>query len=391
MPQTKSKRGKKQQQLVVYAAPAQQQRKKRRRRRQKNTAPSNRCMRINDPRAQFLLALRDPFDPRAEGVRMPDLYRYPTVTKKHRVRFTCTSDASGLLAFTLLPTPYFCLQMVNGTATGVTAYGTNAYCGYIATPDTETGSGLGAYRTVAWGFRILLADTNANAKGMYAVAPVPIAYNDNVTFAFLYNYATTAGVYPTDYMGLPRPASSTEVLPHVRLFNAQDLQYKGDFMAVGVPYDASVKDFRPLCRDGYTPYGTSLLFNGKMSGSAAIAAGTAGTAVQSLTNGKTLDATGHLGYIVYASGLPASTPEINIELVYHLEYIPAPTTTLASTFSAAPSPPGSTSLLERTFSVLQNNMSLGGKALDIGLRTLGMAGWAYARARGMNATPIEVD
>ncbi len=391
MPQSKSKRGKKQQQLVVYAPPVQTSKKKKRPRRRKNIAPLNRSVRINDPRAQFLLALKDPFDPRAEGVRMPDLYRYPTVTKKHRVRFTCTTDASGVLAFTLLPTPYFSLQMVNGTAAGVTPYSSNTYCGYLASPDAEAASGLGAYRTVAWGFRILLADTNANAKGMYAVAPAPIAYNDNVNFLFLYNYATTAGAYPTDYMGLPRPASSTEVLPHVRLFNAQDLQYKGDFMAVGVPYDATVKDFRPLCRDGYTPYGTGVLYNGKMSGSATLAVGTAATAVQSITNSRTLDATGHLSYIVYASGLPASTPEITVELVYHLEYIPAPTLTLSSTFSAAPSPPGSTSLLERTFSLLQNNMSLGGKALDIGLRTLGMAGWAYARSRGMNATPIEVD
>ncbi len=381
-------------QVVVYVpkAPPQQKKKKKKGKKPKQNAMSmGRVPRVGpmDSVQQYALALRDPFDPRVDGVRMPDTYSYATITKKHKVRAALTSDSNGLLAFSVLPSPYFSLTIFNGSGTGITAFPSNPYAAYITSPDTEVSSGLTAHRVVSWGFRIVMTDTNANAKGTYIVAPAPMGMNTFLDWQQLSSFGGTSGYYPTDFIGFPRATAGVETLPHARMFNAQDLMYKGEFRGVGVPYDSSVKDFRPMTRDGSTAYGGGNLFLSGNTGSVlSTVTGTPHT-IRGLGQNRTLDMCGNIGYVVYGQGLPASTNEISLEIVYHVEYIPSPTATIVSSFTAMPSPNGTTQLLERIFTGVRDSMYMGDKLMTGTARMLGMAGYAYMRARGGRAQIVD--
>jgi hypothetical protein len=329
---------------------------------------------------QYALALRDPFDPRVDGVRLLDSYRYATTTLKYKTRIVLTSDASGILSFTVLPCPMFSLQMVNGTQSGLTQFTQNSNVSYLTSPATMMNSGYGAYRVVGFGFRLLLSDTLTSAKGIYTVAPVPIPYNSLLDFNMLDGYARQPSTQFTDVMGLPEPSSAIEVLPHARTFNANDLQYQGDFMGVGVPYDSTCKDFRPLPSDVKTAYSTNGTFNGHQLGNVVLSTASLPSTMAAVGSNKTLDMVGNICFVVYGSGLPISTSELSLELVYHVELVLNPIASVIGAQNCQAAPQGSTALLEGAYNSVKDNFYLGRKAIDLGLN-LGMLGVKYANTK----------
>lgn len=329
---------------------------------------------------QYKAALRDPFSSQADGVRMPDTYRYPTVTMKVGARATLRSDASGVIAFQIFPQPLMMLQMGSGICLGFTATSANSSLLYLTSPAALLSSGYSQYRVVSWGFRLLLADTVSAAKGIYTVAPFPLPKNNYLDWGILNGNAITGGVYIGDYVGVPRANASAEILPNRRVFNAQDLQYKGDFMAVGVPYCSACAEFRSLPLSTQTAFSNTKLFNNDY-GSMVYMSATLPSTVGATGNLNTLDMAGNLGYVVYATGLPVSTDELSLEVVYHLELVPTPTVLLVGMPNATASPTGSTSLLEKVFTSVKDTLYLGREPLSKGLMQFGMRGIQYAMTR----------
>ncbi len=333
-----------------------------------------------------MMALRDTFDQRVDGVRVVDTFCYPTVTQKVRQRITLSSNAAGELAFTFLPSPLYSIQIFSGSAVGYNSFAANTSAGYMLSPASMQTSGFGSFRVVACGFRLLLADTVAGAKGIYSVAPVPVATNCMVDWPTLNSVAVSAGIYPTDFMGIPQANTAVELLPHARTFNANDLQYQGDFMAVSVPYDSAIKDFRPTCTRGNTCYTAGTLYPNTFTGD--IMSATAAGAVTYSGNSQLLNMVGNTAIVLYASGLPPSTAELSMEIVYHMEYVNNPTAGVIGMAVGACSPAGSTAILERAYTSVMDTFYLGRKALSLAFN-LGMLGVQYHRRRRNRA--IEVD
>ncbi len=362
--------------LVVRQPPTGNGRRRRRRTRRKTRRPG---APLDSVYRAYRIALRDPFCADADGVRLPDMYRHPTTTQKIKVRTGLTSDASGMLAFQLFPNPFYCMQMFNGTATGIGSMTANASAKTITSPTALAQLGFGAYRVVAWGFRMMLSDTLTSAKGIYTVAPVPVQRNNYLGYVQLNTIPFAAGKYPGDILSFPQPTASTETLPGQRTFNANDLQYQGDFMGVGVPYSHSCQDFRPLGNNNVNPFWSS---TGLYGGTRPIGNLMMGDNVPPCLNylfddNQPLDMSGNIGYVVYASGLPPTTAEVSIELVYHLELTPTPSSAIVGVYSSSPSPVGQTSVLEKMYTAIKDNMFLGKHAINLGVN-LGMLGVKYA-------------
>lgn len=329
--------------------------------------------------SHYNFAIRDPFDVRAEGVRMVDSFRYPTATLKFSKRGTLWTDAGGVLAFQVFPSPFYCAEFFNGTSSlsGLTA---NASSKHLATPNGILAAAYGAYRTVAWGFRILLADTVSNAKGIYTVANFPLPRNSFLDWNIMNGNAYVGVRKPGDYIGAPRPDDSLELLSTRRTFNAQDLQYQGDFMGVGVPYNVTCADFRPLSTPTQSPYISGTLFS-NYCGSISYANGATPSTISDMGSVSLLDMAGNTGFSVYASGLPSGVNECSIELVYHMELLPFPTTNLSATPTCSASPPGSTTIFENLLSRVSDTLYLGKQPISRFLGNLGMAGVRYAVRR----------
>lgn len=372
--------------LVVRQPPQSGRKRRRRNRRKPRRGPAP----LDSVYRTYRLALRDPFCAEADGVRLPDMYRHPTTTQKIKVRIGLTSDASGTLAFQVFPQPFYCMQMFNGTTTGVGNMAANVSAKTITSPTSLSTLGFGAYRVVAWGFRLMLSDTLTSAKGIYTVAPVPVQRNNYLGYTTMNTIAFAAGRYPGDILAFPQPTASIETLPGQRTFNANDLQYQGDFMGVGVPYAPTCQDFRPLGNNNINPFWstTGLYGTTRPIGNLVVGDNPPSCSVFLFDDYQPLDMTGNIGYVVYGTGLPASTAELSVELVYHLELTPTPSSSVVGVYSSTPSPVGQTAVLERLYSAIKDSMFLGKHALNVGAN-LGMLGLRYANRNRQRY--IEVD
>lgn len=355
--------------------PNPQRRKKRNRNRKRGPGGGP----ATDVYAQYKIALRDPFSASAEGVRLPDSFRYPTTAVKFKQRVTLTSTAAGEMGFTMLPNPLFCMQILAGAQSGFQTMGSNVKCCRMLSRGDMLVARYGQYRVVAWGFRLLMSDTAFAAKGIYTVAPVPIPQNSFLDPDQMAQI--TMGVAPpTDYLGMPRPDSTTELLPHARTFNAQDLMNKGDFLAVGVPYDPSCKDFRPVPDDSNTAFGSLPLYAGVAAGSAFVTALGLPSTIANAGTVNTLDMAGNIGFLIYGTGLPPSTNELSLEVVYHVEVVLNPTAGNIAASVGSPPPVGSTSILENIYTGVKDVFYFDKEMLETTGR-LGMKGLQFATSQ----------
>jgi len=339
--------------------------------------------------AHYRNALTDPFSPLADGVRIPDSFRYPTIPYKYTTRLQLKSDINGELQFTVLPCPYLSLMLALGTVNTGVAYGFAANAGLysLATPAVSNAAGYSQYRVAAWGVRLFATDTALNAKGQYIVAPVPVPANTLLDWKFLDSTLIGTGQMATDCLGLQRPNAGIETSPMSCEFNAQNLMYGGDFRFNGVPYSADCQRFRPVSESINSPYNTaSDFYSGQAAGSLAmLVAGSPPQAIHKVGSLNQLDMSGNIALLVCASGLPPSTAEVTLEIRYHVEHIAAiPSNSIGIPVSDIP-PVGNTAMVERVFTAVQNIMKMGQHPLSrIAMNQIGMAGMAWARNSNSN-------
>lgn len=335
--------------------------------------------------ARFARALRYPFSPDTIGIRVPDAICYPTNTAHIRVKCACTTDSSGVWAGLILPLPTLSVINNSGSIAGVNGYTANSTVGGVSTPTNLSAQFL-TYRVVSWGFRIILNDTNTNAKGIYSLAPFFMPANMPGA-AILNNSASTGPSYIETVCGLPIPGTAVAQMPSNVALNAQDLLARGEVVARGVPYLPTAYNMRTTNADSYgTNWNMNKALGEQFIADVSAATATIGQSVISRAEEHRTD--GMIGYVLYANGLPVSTQEFTLEYVYHLEGTPVFTNAVVPT--AVPSPPGSTTLVETAIKAVHKagDFFAQGTAAFAGVNSaLGTAAVLYGRygtGRGRN-------
>lgn len=272
-------------------------------------------------------ALRDPFAPTAIGCRTPDAHAFPTVCYHYKTTFIATSSSAGEVKCTIFPSP--CLTAISAYASGTldnptgvqlsggTAFAQNKTVFHLLDP-TEMASKLSEYRTVAWGIRLLAKDTATNTKGKIYIATVPTTANapswntlNTVTAASNDVVSEYCCGYNVTYSGnIPN-------LPSSKVYSMQDL-LNGEIQVSGLPLTPAWHDFRGTTDRSNITWNTGqvLADEGVFNNTTGLVNATAGGRkdVASLRGG--------MAVAIWASGLPASTNEFDIEIIYHVEGSP---------------------------------------------------------------------
>lgn len=310
----------------------------------------------------FQMALRNPFSPMAIGARVVDSFTTPTVTYHIRGYSSLTSSSSGRMYFAVLPSPCFSyLQPTSGNGgpsdyTNFSGFTQNnpsigGMGGAYVTAPSNLASVMTEYRTVAWGFRLIAKDTAFNSKGKVYVASVPTTENAPSwnTMETVTGTDTSIGEYT---VGLPLANIGGILnLPGCQTFSMQDL-LRGEVMFCGTPTNASFYQFKGTMDRSVVAWNTGqvLADEGVFNHTTGLVNATAGGRkdIASLRGGR--------AFLVCATGLPASTQELDLEVVYHLEG--TPNITSSGTAQLVPSSMrsvgGSTSLVESAISLASN-------------------------------------
>ncbi len=364
-------------QVVVYTTPQNGPKNKKKKRAPRgpirNLVVLRKPKKANRPRInasgamrQFQLALRNPFSPDALGVRAIDAICYPTTVSHLRFKQTCTTTAGGAFQAVLLPFLHANMILAAGTTTGAPGvYGANTAVSYVTSGVTLKNS-FTNLRVVAWGARIILTDSNLNAKGTYTLAPVMLGSVVPGESVLQTNAAANTAAICAAF-GVPVPAETAASMPGAIAVNAQDLMAKGELLARGVMYNASAYDMKCVS-------GSSTAWNGTLY--CVPGQGLYNTVGPSFTNVETnnlAEARGQIGYLLSVNNAPASTAEFQIEFIYHVEGIPQPSQGVVMT--STPSPSGSTNLIERVLATIHTagdyfalGTGLMGKLGDLGTK-----------------------
>ena len=170
---------------------------------------------------QFQIALRNPFSPEALGVRAIDAVCYPTTVSHLRFKQTCTTTAGGAFTAVLLPFLHANMILVSGTATGAPGtYAGNANISYAVSGATLK-SFFSACRVVSWGVRVILTDSNQNAKGTYTVTPVLLGGyvpGENICTVAAFNTTAQCAAF-----GVPVPTEAIASMPSAVAVNARGI------------------------------------------------------------------------------------------------------------------------------------------------------------------------
>ncbi len=313
---------------------------------------------LRDDSQAYMAALRNPFSVAAVGARVPDSYAFPTATYHIRSTLTFTSSASGLVSAIILPSPCFSLIQDQGTVSGPTAFSNNTSCYYALSP-TNVAKVLTEYRVVAWGLRVVAKDTAFSSKGKMYFALVPTTANAPSWNTLNTVTASNTGVVSEYTCGLDIAymGGSITNLPTCRVFSMQDL-LRGELQVTGLPLSASFYDFRGTSDRSNLSWNTGqvLADEGVFNNTTGLVNATAGGRkdVASLRGG--------MGVLLYASGLPESTNEFDVELIYHLEGSPNVADTSGGLTTPIPSSQktlvGSTGMVEKFIATVRQTVPI---------------------------------
>lgn len=296
---------------------------------------------------RFAAAVNRPFSLMAFGARVVDAFSMPSVTYHVRGSIPCTSDPSGNFSAVILPSPCFSMVSITGIATAGTVFAQNNAGSYFVSP-TGMVSVLPEYRCVGVGVRIVPVDTAFSSKGRYVIATVPTSRN-----APSWNTMETVTAANTNTIlnytcGVDSTVSGWVNLPTAKVFSAQDL-LRGEIEVTLVPSHVSFYEYKGSYDRSAMTWNTNQVIadEGVFNSTTGLVNATAGGRkdVASLAGGTAL--------LLSASGLPNSTNEFVIEVIYHLEGTPRVVGLGSGALlpSAAQTVHGSTSLVEKVLSV----------------------------------------
>lgn len=300
-----------------------------------------------DPVKQFALAMRNVFDPRAEGVRVPDLYSFPVETGHLHGRFTCNANASAKISAAFMANPVLSMVDLNAmtgsssclSVTSMTPYnGGNTFL-YGATTPASLDTKFNAARVVAAGIKIRVAQAEGVRTGVVIFAP--FACVGDIPGYVLLNNSTIVGADAASGAiiggGNPSSVSSPALLgmPGAFMMSLADLGSKD----VNLP-------FRILNEIGHqftnTNQATTYNATTNYGTSVAITNTTGAVVYEDLEN--LTSSEGWSGWFVYCDQFNDTTATDAIlsgEYYYHLEGTPAtaPATAIGTLINDSPPPP----------------------------------------------------
>jgi hypothetical protein len=287
----------------------------------------------NEGRNPYLIALQDPFDPRAMGCQLPDDYPFPTATYHLHctVQATCPA-AGGTMDAIILPSPtltYLSLGDVSST---------NGYLGY---PPSALGSGVsfGAMcsdtqlaglgtceRVVAFGIKLKNNLNFSTVTGRIIVAPViiPLDVFSNLDQNEI-NTNLCTSVANSSYLvqrifqrltGSANPSSGIEVLPGAIEFGLDEL-IGGEMLWSTRPVGPHGCDWRYTSNVTVTTTTLATLDPTDV-------VNTSGSVLPDSSPSQAADCGGLIGFLIHIEGAPAGTTPILIETICHMEVQPKP-------------------------------------------------------------------
>lgn len=129
----------------------------------------------SDSLNKWVLALKSPFNPKAQGVRIPDPYAYPTSTFHTEGTFTISTDTTGMASVLVIPHPFLSLINMNTGSTITTSmlrYNLSNSC-YSAVPRAVLSDKLANFRLVAVGLELRNLLNQTVCTGRVICAKVP--------------------------------------------------------------------------------------------------------------------------------------------------------------------------------------------------------------------------
>jgi len=310
------------------------------------------------------MALIDPFNPRAAGARVPDMYSFPTETAVVHTTFTINTDASGSCSAVVLP----CLEgTVIGVATNVvggdrTPFVTGAVNGQYSSVSESLINRNNAInlktfrqryastRIVGVGYRLKPLVSYTDAAGKLIVASVPATFNTNPV---LPNHTTSQddNLEPEGGGSTPESLSSpgkiTDAIGIPVDWSGADNHIQTSILSLPVSREVSLTELveqRGLeaAAKVTSPHAFEFMNTDPYYNTVSVTVGASGDSfetVPSRLGADLYDSRGFSSLLLRGSGLKASTPVFEVEVIFHLENIPrfqiASTSYGFSTFSSA--------------------------------------------------------
>lgn len=297
----------------------------------------------------FAHAIAAPFDPASIGIRVPDIFSFPTATYHvHGVTTLSTSSGSGIIGGAFLPNPVVSfidtkfdsgsLTCVNSSGMTNIAFATTpagpSPCWSAITP-TNLGTVLSSYRVASWGIRIKNLMTPLNATGRLYIAIVPSPQEVPSYYAITKG---TIGYMVNSFIG-PGITNNSSILelPVSQEVSVTEM-LSGAIQITPAPVNPVFYNFRSAA--AAMQVGTDVFDGTHVTSPASGATATpAGISLTSLTGGSTV--------LVYADGLPLSTNCFEVEYIYHIEGTPVLSSTNDKLVTASnATSTGSTAIVE---------------------------------------------
>lgn len=289
----------------------------------------------SDPAAlvKFKAAGTRPFDPRADGARIPDPWAFPTVVMKLHTKTQLIANGQGTtssMGFVVLPSPFLSLLDLdnltgNGQAPVVNnqslyQYTSNNYL-YGLTTETQMFSSLRTFRVVGAGWRLRVEIPELLRTGDITIAPLN----------FSKNFPATGTVENAQFDATSKPAfslcggqnpgtlnsASVLQLPGAKQMSLNDMG-RCDIELVAKPVSTSYTTFHSS--DTNNVYAGSLLI-----GDQVLVSPNGMSTVVAVNGAEEVDCTGMCGYVIYIDGLTASNAGqaiVSLETIMHVEGSP---------------------------------------------------------------------
>jgi hypothetical protein len=277
---------------------------------------------LGQPKAlsQYGFALADPFNDKAIGARVPDMFSAPTVTYRARGTMTIGSNASGVASLLLNAAPH--ISTIDMTGSSVTTSGqqnyptTNAGVYQSATISNLYGD-FSTYRVVGagWKIRNLLPPTSATGRIIIApaasvgVVPGP---------GYLTLYSSTNEILARDLVGIDTGSTTSGFLSDILEF-PDSVEYTiQDIISNSISLNS-----KPLSPQAFNFANTNLNINNTGPSETGDVFYTTSSGLVAGGENANDRIYGWESFMLRAEGLPVSTAAcFEVQYVVHLEGIP---------------------------------------------------------------------
>jgi len=311
-------------QIVVYQSQAKKkpQQQKAQPKKQLNKLPKAVSSQSGALRS-YACALMSPFDARALGAKIPDMYSYPVATYHSEGTVTLSSNSAGVASVLITPDP-FC-TMVDMTTTSVNSSSMTAY---TSTPVAYASATIGNmsnlltnYRVVGGGISIRNLLPPTTATGRLIAATVPMS-DQTPGPNFLANIISNNFYVGSRLIGADMTVSATGGLTAgiLNLPGAKELTIQ-DLIAESL--DIHFKPVSPNAFEFKSASGQAIAAAGTIvTTAAAVATGTGVVYSSSADSWASAAPTGFDCILLRFEGLPANSVVADLKYILHFEGTP---------------------------------------------------------------------